>query len=159
MPELILLRHAKAVDKSVNDFDRELTADGQRQAERIGRLLARRDAVPDLVVSSPAARAWQTAVASCREMGIAESDLVSDAAVYDAEVVQLVDVLERRGHTSKRLMLVGHNPGLTDLGAYLLKPAPDDWGLGKGVAAQLHLEGSWSAVAKAEARLGAVMEP
>ncbi len=160
MPELILLRHAKAVDLGVpNDFDRPLTDKGRDQAERIGRQLLRKGLQPDAVVASPAARAWETAVIAGRELGIPESKIAPDRAVYDAEVIQLVQVLERRGADAKRLLLVGHNPGLTDLGAYLAKSVAPDWGMAKGAAAHLRIDGTWSDLRRATAVVAAVMEP
>lgn len=159
MPELILLRHAKAVDKSVDDFSRQLTDEGRQQAERIGRALLRKGLYPDRVVASPAARALETARLACTELGIPHASIVQDRTVYDAEVVHLVASLEQHGAGSKRVMLVGHNPGLTDLGAYLLKPAPDGWRMRKGAAAQIELDREWADVAQARGKLGALMEP
>jgi phosphohistidine phosphatase len=159
MPELILLRHAKAVDKSVDDFSRELTEEGRQQAQRIGRALLRQGLQPDRVVSSPAARALETARLVCTELGIPHASIVQDRTVFDAEVVHLVASLEHHGAESKRVMLVGHNPGLTDLGAYLLKPAPDGWQMRKGAAAHLTLDRAWAQVAQARGILGAVLEP
>jgi len=157
--ELILLRHAKAVEPEAEDFNRVLTQSGKAQAERMGRQLLRRGIKPDLVVSSPAARAWETAVTACREMGIAESAIVPDRAVYEADAAQLIQVIERHGGNARCLLLVGHNPGLSDLGAGLAKPLPDDWELVKGAAAVLAFEGKWDGVTKAGASVVAILKP
>jgi phosphohistidine phosphatase len=157
--ELVLLRHAKAEDEAASDFERTLTDTGKAQAERMGRQLLRQGLKPDKVVTSPAARTWETALLACRELGIPESAIAKDKAVYDAEVVQLLQVIERHGGDAQRFMLVGHNPGLTDLGAYLAKPVPAGWGLAKGAAAHLSLDGEWKRIGKSHAQVVRVLEP
>ena len=69
---LVLLRHAEAADKEAGrpDAQRELTKKGEKQAERIGRLLAHRGLHPDLVVTSPASRAAQTSAIACAALGV-----------------------------------------------------------------------------------------
>ncbi|HVG21430.1 MAG TPA: histidine phosphatase family protein, partial [Blastocatellia bacterium] len=62
MKTLLLLRHAKSDwdDPKLRDFDRPLAARGKRDAPRIGKALKERGPSPDLIVSSPAARARET---------------------------------------------------------------------------------------------------
>lgn len=157
--ELILLRHASAVNRAATDFDRALTDEGRRQAEGIGRQLLRKQLIPDRVVSSPARRAWETANLACRELGVAVSSIVPEPAIYDADTAHLLQVVKQRGGEAQRLMLVGHNPGLTDLGAFLAKPTAKDWGLARGAAVQFAVDGPWNDIHRARATIVAHFEP
>ena len=60
--DLILWRHAEAED-GVPDLERRLTAKGRKQAERVAQWLLQRMPARFAVISSPAARALQTAQA------------------------------------------------------------------------------------------------
>ena len=68
--ELQLLRHAKSdwETGALNDFDRPLAKRGLNQAPGIGTWLLEEDLVPDLVLSSPAQRAKETALLVCAAM-------------------------------------------------------------------------------------------
>ena len=68
MKTILLMRHAKAEPgvPGQKDFDRPLAERGDEDALRMGRALAKMGEVPDAIVSSPAARAKQTAEAAAR---------------------------------------------------------------------------------------------
>src|SRR5688572_9916847 len=93
--ELLLLRHAKAADTEPGgtDFDRPLTAEGERQADRIGRLLARRGLHPDAIVTSPAARALRTAQHAAGAVGFKASAIEQDPRIYEAGPLVLAEIL------------------------------------------------------------------
>src|ERR1700682_5676255 len=63
MKTLFLIRHAKSSwdDTALPDKDRPLDGAGKRDAPKMGKRLAKRDAQPDLILSSPAMRALTTA--------------------------------------------------------------------------------------------------
>ncbi len=141
MRELLILRHGKASAPSDNDFDRPIVDRGKRGAQGMGVWLLRNDLVPDHVVSSPAARAIETARKACKTMGLAASRIVEHPRIYESSGDALLGVLARVPATAKRVMLTGHNPGLEELVDHLtgdegtvLKTAdlaylemPDDW--------------------------------
>ena len=115
MKTLLLLRHAKSSwdDASLRDFDRPLAARGKRDAPRIGKALAGRGPAPDLIVSSPAARARETIEAVIRSARISISPRF-DEAIYGASSSELMSVIRRLPEESFRALLVGHNPGFED---------------------------------------------
>ena len=156
--ELVVLRHAEAADKEAggNDFQRELTGKGRRQAERMGRQLAHRGLHPGLVVTSPAARALQTAEIAAGELGIPADRLAHDGAVYESNVPDLLDVLRRHGAGHRRVMLVGHNPSLEALVDLLSGATGTE--LGKGDAAILRGAGTWSDLGQHRLALAARLE-
>jgi len=113
--QLFLLRHADAGDAgawSGPEADRPLSAAGRAQAERLGRFLAQTAFDPDLVLSSPKLRARQTAEIVCSAVGVsAESD---DRLSGGFDLDALRELVDRAGDR-RRLLLVGHDPDLSDL--------------------------------------------
>jgi phosphohistidine phosphatase len=71
--------------------------------------------VPDCVISSPARRARETAELVIDELGLAEGGTRFDERVYDADLPALLLVIAGSPPDARRVLLVGHNPGLEDL--------------------------------------------
>src|SRR3990172_12140295 len=69
MKTLMLLRHAKSSwkDAEVPDHDRPLNKRGKKTAPQMGRLLSTEGLVPDLILSSTAVRARETAKAVAKD--------------------------------------------------------------------------------------------
>jgi phosphohistidine phosphatase len=116
MLRLSLLRHAKTepAHPGQEDWDRALEARGQRDAPEMARRLKDRGWKPDKVLTSPAVRAITTTSIMARELGIAGQKIVQDERLYLANVKHLHAVVQELGGTAKHLMVVGHNPGLSE---------------------------------------------
>jgi len=125
MRRLTLIRHAKSdwSDPDLNDFDRPLNERGKKAAPLMGKRLASRSHVPDLLVSSPAKRARKTAQLIAKELGLAKTDIRFDEVIYEAPVDNLLEVLKALPDDCHPA-LIGHNPGLSDLGSWLCQDAP-----------------------------------
>ncbi len=121
MIRLTLLRHAKSSwdDPSLDDFDRPLNARGRRDAPEMGRRLQATEQVPGLLIASPAARALQTARMAAREMDFAEQRIIVEPSLYHASAGELFGILASLETRARHVMLVGHNPGLTDFAVRL----------------------------------------
>ncbi len=116
MKTLFLLRHAKSswADANQTDFDRPLNERGLSAAPLIGRFMRKKKLQPDLVLSSPAARARQTA-ALVIEAGQFTADLRYDERIYEASAARLLEVVTQIEERASRVLLVGHNTGMEDL--------------------------------------------
>lgn len=116
-PELLLLRHAKSArdTDAARDFDRPLAPRGRRDARRMGDWLREQALTPDLVVSSPARRARQTARRALRALSLDPEAIRWDERIYEATPETLLEVLAEAPADCERLLLVGHNPGLEEL--------------------------------------------
>lgn len=129
--ELLILRHAKS-DRggfAGPDFDRPLDERGRRDAPRVGKWLRRTGLLPDHVVASPARRARETAEAVAAATGIDPAAMTWERAVYDASLGALLRVLAEVPPGARRILLVGHNPGLEELVLHLAGgdvPVPED---------------------------------
>lgn len=88
---------------------------GLRDAPRVGERLAKRDARPDLILSSPARRALTTAAIIARKVDYKTQHIVVDERLYAANPDDLLEVIRNLGDKWHRVMLFGHNPELTEL--------------------------------------------
>ena len=113
MKTLFLIRHAKSSwdDPALDDRWRPLAARGRRDAPRLGRRLARRYRPPDLLLSSPALRALDTARLIAARLGCRR--VAVDARLYDGGIRGLQRVIHQLDDAHRRVMLFGHNPQLT----------------------------------------------
>jgi phosphohistidine phosphatase len=121
MKQLILFRHAKAERKaeSGDDFDRELTKRGRHDAALMGRVLAEAGYRIDAAVVSAARRTretWEQAGAAFPKASVAY-----DRRLYEALPRTLMDAAEAELRRANSVIVVGHNPGVQELAAALLK--------------------------------------
>jgi phosphohistidine phosphatase len=122
--ELILVRHAKSLynDYVQNDVERHLSDRGYSDAADSANWLASKISKPDLLISSPAIRAYSTALIFANRLGYKMDSIQLDAAIYEAGVRQLLYVIAQIPPTIGRAILFGHNPGFTDFINHLCGP-------------------------------------
>ena len=116
MRRLTLLRHAKTETQhsGQEDWDRALEPRGQIDAPEMARRLRDRKLKPDRVITSPALRALTTAQIFARELHLAATKLQQDERLYLASPKVIREVVRELGGEVQHLMIVGHNPGLTE---------------------------------------------
>ena len=120
MRRLMLLRHAKTETDapSGRDQDRRLDERGRRDAAEIGGFIGRNPPFPDAVQVSPAVRAretWEIAWEAMKERA-PKPKVESVDDLYGAHPAQLLRAIRMASVADpKRLMLVGHNPGMHEL--------------------------------------------
>ena len=126
MKSLLVMRHAKSDwSDDLEDFDRPLNKRGRKDAARVGRFLTA-SAFPDLVLSSSAVRAQETATRLVGVLGDGPQ-LVLDGRLYGAVPQTLSRVLAATAAAADTVLLIAHNPGLEDwlaqlTGAWLRLP-------------------------------------
>jgi phosphohistidine phosphatase len=116
MKTLLILRHAKSSWKfpDLSDHDRPLNRRGKRDAPRMGKALKERELVPDLVISSTATRAKDTASAVAKHSGY-KGKRIRFESLYAAEPGAYLAVLRELTDNYQRVLIVGHNPGVEEL--------------------------------------------
>lgn len=116
MKRLILVRHAKSDwgEPGLSDFDRPLNRRGEKNAPDMGARLQARAAMPVRIISSPARRARQTALLLAESLDFQEP-LLFDEDIYEAEAEELLEIIRGFDDSWQSVMLVGHNPGMTEL--------------------------------------------
>jgi phosphohistidine phosphatase len=119
--EVFLIRHAAAVDETLElrDPSRHLTPAGREQARSLGDRLRWHDCLPTHVWTSPLVRAVQTAelVAAGLQLPIAVEVLPSLAP---GESVRAAIAAIHKLPADAQVVLVGHEPGMSGIGALLL---------------------------------------
>ncbi len=120
MKTLLLMRHAKSSwnDANLSDFERPLDERGLNAAPLIGKIMSDRQFQPELIISSPAKRATQTAQLVKGTVPIAD-EIQFDKRIYEASLPTLLQVLSGILENIESAMLVGHNPGFEELLKFL----------------------------------------
>jgi len=120
MRNLILLRHAKSSwkDASLSDFDRPLSNRGKRDAPQMATRFAQKKIDVDLIISSSARRTADTANIFTNIL-FYKSNIVFVDKLYEASNKQILEVINKIGEKYQNVLLVCHNPGITNLANYL----------------------------------------
>jgi phosphohistidine phosphatase len=116
MKTLLLIRHAKSSWDSpgANDFDRPLNERGQRNAPDMAQRLARKEIKLDLMLSSPAVRAKQTAILFAQGLGYDSNKIQYVDGLYLAGLRELLMAIGTAAPEADTIAIVGHNPGITE---------------------------------------------
>jgi len=154
MKRLILLRHAKSdwSDAELHDFERPLNERGEKNAPAMGKRLRKLGIKPERIISSPAKRARDTARLLARQLTILESGVVFKDAIYEAATEDLLETIASIPQELESVMLVGHNPGLTELANLLGKLNIANLPTCAAVGLELEIK-HWNKVAPGCARL------
>jgi phosphohistidine phosphatase len=125
--DLILWRHAEAFEmrEVQTDLDRALTPKGERQAQRMAAWLNRQLPSSARVLVSPARRTQQTAQALERKFK------TLDALAPDGTVDSLLHAA-RWPDSREPVLVIGHQPTLGLVAAYLASGQPQAWAVKKG---------------------------
>ncbi len=146
MKTLTLVRHAKSSWKNphLSDRQRPLNKRGKRDAPIMGKRILEHGIRPSLIVSSPATRAWTTAKIIATQISYPIEFLQREDSLYLASLNGILDVVAAQDNGFNNLMVVGHNPGMTDFANFLspglthnlptagvvcVQIAQDDWNL------------------------------
>ena len=116
MIRLFLVRHAKSSwdDPSLDDIDRPLNERGKKNAPEMGIRLRKQGIKPDLLISSPAKRAFTTAKKISEEIGYPKKDIQIDDRLYHGSSNSMISVIQSLNEKVNSVMIFGHNPGFTD---------------------------------------------
>jgi phosphohistidine phosphatase len=113
MRKLLIMRHAKSSwdNPDISDFDRPLNQRGLQAAPFMGNQIYKNGLIPDLIVSSTAKRAKQTAILVRESAGV-ETKITFEDKIYEASPTTLLYVVAELSDKHESVMLVGHNPGM-----------------------------------------------
>ena len=125
MPKtLVFVRHGKSgYDAYVGaDMQRHLAERGYADAMDSLRWCQSQDIIPDLIVSSPAIRAFSTAVIFANGYAYPPGNILLQDAIYEAGVQQLLYVIASLPAKADTVFIFGHNPEFTDIVNFLCGP-------------------------------------
>ncbi|MBA4321990.1 MAG: histidine phosphatase [Odoribacter sp.] len=114
---LILVRHSKAEsrDNSVNDFERSLTMEGKADSKKMATFLLVAGIKPDFIVTSSAVRALETATIFAEILTTPAEKLIPTRKLYYCSAKTILDQIYRLPETLDCILVVAHNPGISDL--------------------------------------------
>lgn len=118
---LTLLRHGEAqpIDSCPEDFERALTKRGTAQAKEMGARIARRRLIPDLILTSPAERAWTTASLVAAACELEPKQIQCARELYLAEPPTIWRLVTEHRANLTHILVCGHNPGLSQIASHL----------------------------------------
>lgn len=164
MKLIVLVRHAKAEEpvRGRPDHSRALTPKGREDAQALGRSLTALGFEPEVALVSDAARTVETWVIVSR--GWEVSEVVRSRDLYGTTTTDLIETLRELPLGVERVIVVGHNPTVSAVAAYLAGKesnkealAQASSGLRTGTAALLEYQGEWDDLGQDSARLRAVV--
>lgn len=113
MKKLYIVRHSKAVEVApdFSDFSRCLADSGVNKANLIAEHLAKDLTQVDLMVSSPACRAYETAQIFAKKLNYPAEDIVKmDPLYHFGGIERALELISHVDDDVETLMLFGHNP-------------------------------------------------
>ena len=121
MKTLYLVRHAKSSWKypELDDFERPLKKRGHKNARFMGKILKRLKVAPDLVITSPAARAAMTARIIAYKINYPLEEIRYSESIYKFSENALINFVDQIDDVVNNILLVGHNPGLTHFANFI----------------------------------------
>lgn len=160
MKQLYIVRHAKSSwdYPDLPDYERPLTEKGKKRTRKIIEFLQQQGAKPDFILCSSALRTRETAAYLAKGLGVDKQLINADSALYHADVNLLFEQFNDLSDRFTSVMLVGHNPTLTNFVNYFLVP-PIDWLPTSGVVALQFDTDSWDQLAKAHYQVLFVVFP
>ena len=117
MKTLMIVRHGKSswAYPDLEDFYRPLKPRGINDAFAIGEELLEKDVFPDLILSSPAIRAMNTAIIIARKLDFPLQRIRANEGIYEASTYELLRLISNVEDNIETLMIFGHNPSFTSL--------------------------------------------
>ena len=155
MKTLFLVRHSKAVTRKANlpDFRRTLVKAGEKKSMSMAKKLKKEGVLPELIISSSANRALETAHLFARYLDYPPHEImVKDALYNEMSPEALLYLVRQVGDKYKSIMLFGHNPAFTDFASYLVRGFDEDIPKTGVVGIQFQKD-SWKEVSKGSGRL------
>jgi len=160
----MLLRHAKSDWPDVPDRDRPLAKRGRRAAPVVGRWLHDQGYRPEIVICSAAVRTRETWDLVAPELGGSPA-VTFEPRAYAASALTLLYLVRELPAGCHAALLIGHNPGVSELASTLIEANGDDTPGSPGLrfptaaVAVLEVSGDWAELSLARARLVAYTTP
>jgi phosphohistidine phosphatase len=151
--KLFIIRHGKSRwdNEGLDDIDRPLADRGINNADDMALRLSKLGLVPELIFSSPASRALNTALIMSRRWGLDPGSLQIHDALYDAFISEVEAVVSRAPDHIRSLAIFGHNPSFTSYPNIFLPEPLDNLPTAGVVVLTLDSE-SWGNLKKAQVK-------
>jgi len=157
MKTLYIMRHPQKDEKSSSDdFFVTLTPQGEIDAKNVAQKLFHKGVKPDLIVSSPSLRTEITSMILSTQLDINKS-VVYNEVLYQGYLEELIESLNFTFHTIDTLLLVGHNPLLSNLANHFVG-YKDKMQMGEVLKVEFNTS-SWVDIDENNAKLAEIIKP
>lgn len=128
MKTIYLLRHAKAVtaDDATPDIKRTLLKEGKNEAKDMAKEFSAKVMLPELLISSTAKRAVETARIFAKEVGYKKKKIIRNEKLYANDSAVILDLIKTLSDSADSVMIVGHNPSISQFAALLSQSFQDE---------------------------------
>ena len=123
MKTLYLIRHAKSSwdHPELKDLERPLIDSGIQKTGKIIQYLNKKDVAADLIISSPAVRALETARLIAQGIEYPPENIQIETAIYEAGVDDYFEVISHLSDEINTVMIFGHNPTISYVANFFLR--------------------------------------
>ncbi len=122
MKTIYFIRHAKSSwdFTELSDEERPLIDKGIKRAKKLGKYLREQNISTDMIISSHANRAFQTAQIIAKKINYPLDKIIIDKKIYGIGIDNLFDIIYGISDEYKTIILFGHNPTFTNIANYFL---------------------------------------
>jgi len=144
---LIIARHGQSEigDPTVTDMTCLVTKSGCRDLARVANGLSKLNVCPDVVITSPAVRAQDSAKIFAKNLGVDPEHILVKEDIYQAERSSLFHLVHELDDSYDTVFLIGHNPGVSRLYHVLVNTDVESFGTSCAAVIDLDVE-SWKQV-------------
>lgn len=122
MKKIIFVRHAKSSWKNadLSDMERPLNTRGEGDAPKIGDFLKKQGIKADLIISSPANRAFTTAKIIAEKLNYPQAEILQNQNLYvfTYHIASIIEIIKTIDNKNENVLLFGHNPTFSALAYY-----------------------------------------
>ena len=160
MKTIYIVRHAKSSWDEVDlpDDQRPLTEKGKKRTLKVINYFLENRIKVDYIISSHAVRAHETAKILANGLKYPAGQIKIDPAIYHASGDNLIDLFYELPDNISSVMIVGHNPTLTDFANLFLKPPIEDLPT-SGVVSLTFETGHWKEIPRSVKRTNFILFP
>lgn len=153
MKTLYLVRHAKSSweTEGLSDDQRPLMSRGIKKTKLIVDFLIKRETKIDLIISSQAVRAFETAKILAKGLHYPVEKIRIEPKIYDGLYDRFLNVIYGTDNGTDSLMIVGHNPTITGVANFFLHPGIEDMPTSTVVCLSFDT-GKWENIPSVEAK-------
>jgi phosphohistidine phosphatase len=129
MKTIIMVRHATAESTGTDkdDFERSLIKKGRKEADTMVAWFMQQGEVPDLLLSSPANRAIETARIFAKGMAYPKKKIMLNESLYSSlDPSEFLKILQSLVDKHDSVMVFGHDPSFSDFAKYMVEGFTDD---------------------------------
>ncbi len=160
MKTVYIVRHAKSSweDMTLSDHDRPLLPVGVKRTKKIAEFLKKKAICPDVILSSSAVRALETAKIIAGVLEIPVQNIKIEERLYHASEETILAELSALSDKIESAMVFGHNPTLTWFVSGYIKSGIDNLPT-SGVVGIRFKTGHWKDIANARSKISLIIFP